>query len=187
MTNATPGTASGSRYRKIVVPLDGSGWSQRALPHAVDIARSNHSEIILLHVFSPPAREYTADLTLAGQDAALQGSREQVKRYLIGLRTELRREGLKVRTHVIEGEATARLICDFVEQEGVDLIVMCTHGRSGLARLIYGSVARAIMDGTRTPIMLVHPDRPPAEEVTVRRKPARRIRLRRRRNGQPPA
>ncbi len=44
-----------SRYKKILVPLDGSGWAQRAVAHAVDLARSNEAELILLHVFRPPA------------------------------------------------------------------------------------------------------------------------------------
>jgi nucleotide-binding universal stress UspA family protein len=46
-----------SRYKKIVVPLDGSGWSEAALPHAIDIARANNSEVILLHVFRPRSQQ----------------------------------------------------------------------------------------------------------------------------------
>ena len=59
------------RYRKILVPLDGSGWAQRAIPHAVDIARANGSEIILLHVFRPPASEYADRIALAGEVESL--------------------------------------------------------------------------------------------------------------------
>ena len=55
-----------SRYKKIIVPIDGSGWSERAIPHAVDIAQNNDAEIILLHVFRPPASEYVGEIALAG-------------------------------------------------------------------------------------------------------------------------
>jgi nucleotide-binding universal stress UspA family protein len=147
------------RYKKILVPLDGSGWAQRAVPHAVDIARSNESELILLHVLRPPASEYTPELALARQDQQIQQTREQMKQYLVGLRSELRGEDLHVRTHMIEGRGVARLICDYAQSEGVDLIVMSTHGRSGLARMLYGSVANEIMHCVEVPVLLVRPDK----------------------------
>ena len=147
------------RYKKIVVPLDGSGWAQRAIPHATDIARTNGSELILLHVFRPPAWEYTPEITLAGQEPQIQQAREQMKQYLIGLRAELRGEHMQVRTHMIEGQGVARLICDYVESEDIDLIVMSTHGRSGLSRLVFGSIANEIMQCARVPVLLVRPDK----------------------------
>lgn len=150
-----------SRYQKIVVPLDGSGWGQRAVTHAVDIARSNDSEIILLHVFKPPAREFTPELALAHQDEQIQELREQMKQYLIGIRAELRNEGVRVRTQYIEAEGAdvAHLICDFVNEEGVDLIVMSTHGRTGLGRLLFGSVARDVMECVSVPVLLIKPEK----------------------------
>ncbi|MEO0562802.1 MAG: universal stress protein, partial [Chloroflexota bacterium] len=78
------------RYKKIVVPIDGSGLSQRAIPHAVDIAINNDAEVILLHVFRPPAHEYTDIVTLGGGDTQLEVMRDQVKQYLLGLRGQLR-------------------------------------------------------------------------------------------------
>ena len=149
------------RYQKIVVPLDGSGWGQRAVSHAVDIARSNDSEIILLHVFRPPARPYTPELALAQQDEQIQELRAQMKQYLVGLRAELRNESVRVRTQYIEAEGAdvARLICEFVTNEGADLIVMSTHGRSGLSRLLFGSVARDVMECVEVPVLLIKPDR----------------------------
>lgn len=149
------------RYQKIVVPLDGSGWGQRAVTHAIDIARSNDSEIILLHVFKPPAREFTPELALARQDEQIQELREQMKQYLVGVRAELRNEGIRTRTQYIEAEGAdvARLICDFVNEEGVDLIVMSTHGRTGLGRLLFGSVARDVMECVSVPVLLVKPEK----------------------------
>lgn len=148
-----------SRYHKILVPLDGSGWSQRAVPHAVDIARANDAELILLHVFRPPASEYTDQIALGGQDAQIQQLREQMKQYLIGLRSELRGEHIQVRTHMIEGSGVAHLICDYVNSEGIDLVVMSTHGRSGLAQFLFGSVANQIMQCVKVPVLLIHPDK----------------------------
>lgn len=153
--------AEQTRYKKIVVPLDGSGWAQRAVMHACDIARSNESEVILLHVFRPPAREYTPELALAQQGEQIQELRQQMKQYLIGMRSELREEGVRVRTQYIEssGEEVAQMICDFVNDEGADLVVMSTHGRTGLGRLLFGSVARDVMECVRVPVMLVKPNK----------------------------
>ena len=147
------------RYQKIVVPLDGSGWSQRAIPHAVNIARSNHAELILLHVFRPPASDYTDEIALAGQDAQINQQREQMKQYLIGIRSELRDEDVTVRCQLIEGGGVANLIGDYVNNEGVDLVVMSTHGRSGLAEFFFGSVANQVMQRLKVPVLLIHPDK----------------------------
>ena len=153
--------AGQARYHKVLVPLDGSGWAQRAVPHAVEVARNCSSELILLHIFRPPAHEYTDQLALAGQDDQIQAAREQMKQYLIGLRTELRNENIQVRTHMTEGMDVPHLICDFIRGEGVDLVVMSTHGRSGLGRLLFGSVAHEVVNCIDVPVMLIRPDREP--------------------------
>jgi nucleotide-binding universal stress UspA family protein len=150
--------SEGGRYRKIVVPLDGSGWAKRAVPHAVDLARSNKAELILLHVFKPPASEYTDQLALAGQESQLDQFREQMKQYLVGLRTELREEDVNVRVQWMEGVGVANLICDYVNEEGVDLVVMSTHGRTGIRQLLFGSITNQVIHGVKVPVLLVHPD-----------------------------
>jgi nucleotide-binding universal stress UspA family protein len=147
------------RYKKILVPLDGSGWAKRAIPHACDIASANNAELILLHVFKPPTAEYADSVALAGGESQIQQLREQIKQDLIGVRTELRAESFKVRTHVIEGSGVANLICDYVRDEGIDLVVMSTHGRSGIIRFLFGSVANQVMQCTKVPVLLIHPDR----------------------------
>jgi len=147
-----------SRYKKILVPLDGSGWSQRAVPHAVEIARANDAELILMHVFTPPAREFAPDIALYSGEDPHQTMREQAKQYLIGLRTELRNENCQVRTHLSEGADPAHLICDYAAAEDIDLIVMSTRGRSGIARLLFGSVAQKVMECIHVPVLLIKPD-----------------------------
>jgi nucleotide-binding universal stress UspA family protein len=146
------------RYKKIVVPLDGSGMSKRAIPHAIDIARDNDAEIILLHVFKPPAHEYTDIITLAGQETQIEQMRAQVRQYLMGVRGELRDQRINCRVQMIEGVGTANLICDYINGEDVDLVVMSTRGRTGLARFVFGSVAQKVLQGVRVPVMLVYPD-----------------------------
>lgn len=153
----TASPAMQGRYRKIAVPIDGSGWSERAIPHAVDIARNNGAEIILVHVFRPPASEYADQLALAGQDAQIDRMRQEIKNYLMGLRGQLRNQNVECRVQYIEGVGAASLICDYVNEEGVDLVVMTSHGRTGLSRFIFGSIAEKVLQGVNVPVLIIRP------------------------------
>jgi nucleotide-binding universal stress UspA family protein len=131
------------RYRKILVPLDGSDWGERAIPHAVDVAQNNaESEIILLHILN------SNDVSRAEREA-----------YLAQLQEQVRAENVGVLTHLIEGSAVAHLICEYVMSEGINLVVMSTHGRTGLARLFYGSVSRDVMECIDVPVLLIQPEK----------------------------
>lgn len=147
------------RYKKILVPWDGSGWSRRAIPHAVDIAQTNDSELIILYVFRPPGSEYTDQIALAGQEGQIQQLRDGVEQSLTGVSHELRSQGVKVRTLILESTGVASAICDYVRDEDVDLVVMSTHGRTGIARFLFGSVASKVMEEVKVPVLLVHPDK----------------------------
>ncbi len=147
------------RYKKILVPWDGSGWSRRAIPHAVDIAQTNESELIILYVFRPPGTEFADQITLAGQEGQIQQLRNGVEQAVTGIASELRNQGVKVRTLILESTGVASAICDFVRDEDVDLVVMSTHGRTGIARFLFGSVASKVMEGVKVPVLLVHPDK----------------------------
>lgn len=148
-----------ARYQKIIVPLDGSGWSERAIPHAVEIARSNNAELILLHVFKPPASEYTDQLALAGQEQQINQMRDEIKQYLMAIRNQIRGQKIEVRVQVIEGVGVANLICDYINDSDADLVVMSTHGRGGLRRFLFGSVANKVVQDVEVPVMLIRPDK----------------------------
>lgn len=148
-----------SRYKKIIVPIDGSGWSERAIPHAVDIAQNNDAEIILLHVFKPPASEYVGEIALAGQDDSLMALREDMKQKLMALRGQVRSEGVNVRVQFIEGTGVAGIICDYINEEDADLVVMSSHGRTGVTRWLFGSVAHKVMQEVNIPVMIIRPEK----------------------------
>ncbi len=147
------------RYKKILVPWDGSGWGRRAIPHAVDIAQANDSELIILYVFRPPGTEYADQITLAGQEGQIQQLRNGVEQSLTGVANELRNQGVKVQTLVLENTGVASAICDYVRDADIDLVVMSTHGRTGIARFLFGSVAAKVMEEVKVPVLLVHPDK----------------------------
>jgi len=144
-------------YRKIVVPLDGSGWSEYAIPHAADIARAHNAEIILLHVYRPPTQDYVDSLALAGQMEGAEQLRDQMAQKLTSLCHELRSEGVNAHAQLIQGTGVVDLLCEFITSEKADLVVMTTRGHTGLARALFGSTARAVLERVTVPVSLLQP------------------------------
>jgi nucleotide-binding universal stress UspA family protein len=81
--------------------------------------------------------------------------KEAAEKYLANLTEELKKRGLRVAATVRTGQQVAVEIIDFAKETGVDLIVMCTHGRSGISRWVLGSVALKILTRSETPILLI--------------------------------
>jgi nucleotide-binding universal stress UspA family protein len=140
-------------YRKILVPLDGSPLAEKALDHAVKLAKVFDSEIILFQVvhFMPiyGSPELVAPLIVD------EKQKEYAERYMARLCKEMEAKGLKVRSFVKTGQQVAVEIIDFSKESGVDLIIMCTRGRSGISRWVLGSTAHKVLIRAETPILLL--------------------------------
>ncbi|MCZ7541002.1 MAG: universal stress protein [Anaerolineae bacterium] len=146
-------------YQRIVVPLDGSRWSESAIPRASELARVHDAELVLLHIYQPKGSDYADQWALAGHQQIAEQSLGQMQEQLIAMRNRLRAEGLRAREVIIRGSNPAQAICDFVETEdGISMVVMSTHGRTGLARWLVGSVAQQVIKHARCPVTLVYPD-----------------------------
>ncbi len=145
-------------FNKIVVPTDGSAWSERAIPYAVDFARIGGGEVILLHIFTPPMHEFVDSLAIAGEYELANRIREEIKQHLLGLRNEVREQGVDCRLHIIDAVGVGQHIIEYIEEENIDLAVMTTHGHSGLARLVFGSVANKVMHDVNVPVLVIRPD-----------------------------
>jgi nucleotide-binding universal stress UspA family protein len=146
-------------YEKILVPLDGSAHAERAIRHAEEIARGTRSEILLLQAVSFPI-PVVPEAVLLPDSKWLAEARKDALRYLDGIAAPLREAGMRVRTMVDE-RPPADAILHVASREEVDLIVMSTHGRGGLTRLLMGSVAESVFRATSRTVMLVKPE-PPA-------------------------
>ncbi len=151
-------------FRKILVPLDGSQEAERVLPHVLALARSMEAEIVLLRV---PLYAYAHEAFHNGagghgrapqpvprdREAALTESRN----YLNKMRNNLIRLGFRISVVVAEGEAAARIIA-YTQAAQVDLIAMATHARTGVGRLLYGSVTDEVMRRSGKPVLCVRID-----------------------------
>ena len=142
-------------YKKILVPLDGSELAKKALDHAEKLAKTFDAEIILFQVV-PFMPIYYGSPELVMPLIVDDKQKEAAERYLTNLAEEIKTRGHKVTAMVKTGQQVAVEIIDFAKESGVDLIVMCTHGRSGITLWVLGSVAHKVLTRAETPILLVH-------------------------------
>jgi len=140
-------------FRKILVPLDGSSFAEEALPHARELAECGGGEIVLVRVdepYEPPPGIFVPATAIP------EVVRLSAGEYLEQLVSRLRLAGIKVESAVLDGKV-ADAILKYAGEEGVDLIVMSTHGRTGISRLLMGSVAEQIVHGAPCPVLLIRP------------------------------
>jgi len=140
-------------YKKILVPLDGSELAKTALDRAEKLAKTFDAEIILFQVV--PFMPIYGSPELVTPLIVDEKQREAVERYLASLAEELKKKGVRVTARVKTGQQVAGEIIDFAKEVGADLIVMCTHGRSGISRWVLGSVALKLLTRAETPILLI--------------------------------
>jgi nucleotide-binding universal stress UspA family protein len=146
-------------YRKILVPLDGSALAECALPHVRALAKGGQAgEVVLLKVIEvdvfPIPKSYARSFDFGALKNAYLA---EAQKYLDDLRAQLSSEGIKVKVEMLEGKA-GETIADYARKNGVDLIVIATHGYAGMKQLMFGSVALKVLHDSAVPILLVRPE-----------------------------
>jgi nucleotide-binding universal stress UspA family protein len=145
-------------FHRILVPLDGSALARQALPLAADLARSAHASVVLFEAVASTL-EAVAGFPPTGRPipqlgVALAALREQAAYDLGAAADVLRRQDVPATVVVANGHA-AELIADEAERHQADLIVMATHGYSGIRRWALGSVADKVLHIATVPLILV--------------------------------
>lgn len=156
-------------FKKLLVPLDGSRFSSRAIVYASEVAQHFDAEIILLQVIKPtspvpatagdvPGMASPVGTEMTIQAALLSDKKNtaRARRYLSRKLQPIKNKGIKVAREVIKGDPS-KAIKDYAYEKHVDLVVMTTHGKSGLKRAIMGSVADAIIRESGIPVLVVKP------------------------------
>jgi nucleotide-binding universal stress UspA family protein len=151
--------------RTMLVPLDGSKLAESVLPHVEALAKQRGAElvnVILLRVFEEPyvnADYPEASMNLTWDEHVKrirEHCRQEAAQYLAGVQKQLADAGLNVRSEVLMGKPADEII-DYAHKNYPNLVVMATHGYSGISRLEYGSVADKVLHGVSSPIFLVRP------------------------------
>ena len=152
---------------RILVPLDGSELAEAAIARATEAAASKSSTLMLVR--AAEARTLPGTDLIGAQIEAVQ----EAEGYLAAVKAKLEKQGVqKIEANVWYGSAATAII-EAAQMYKPDLIVMSTHGRSGLGRLIFGSVAESVLRGTTAPILLLRAPGAPLEEPAGAARPSR--------------
>ena len=157
-------------YRKILVTSDGSAMCEEAFPHVAQLAAED-AEVVLLTVTaslervlaqtSLGAAELAGPVAVTAATDSVEAQRVEAERYVEQQSAELKALGLTNVTGRIESGSPGDEIVRAASEEGFDLIVMATHGRSGWKRALLGSVADHVLrHSPGVPVLLVHPEHP---------------------------
>ena len=140
------------QLKQILIPIDFSGYSDQALRWGVSLAQKYGAQVLLLHVIPEVLEEVSARGSAAEQRVI--DLTAEVEAHLHELARQGRNQGLAVQVRVADGEP-ADAILRMAREEGVDLIVMGTHGRTGLSHLLLGSTAEAVVRTASCPVFTV--------------------------------
>jgi nucleotide-binding universal stress UspA family protein len=140
-------------YKRAVVPLDGSAVAETILPFVLQIAGPLDMEIVLLRVVQPmPPMVLEGTRHMELED--IEARRQEAEEYLAPLAAELRDKAVRVTTQVRRGYPQEEIL-SAAKETGADLVAMSTHGRGGLGRLLFGSVAEAVLRHADIPVFLL--------------------------------
>jgi nucleotide-binding universal stress UspA family protein len=140
-------------YKKILAPLDGSKRAEAILPHVEKLALAGKAKIIFLQVIE-------ASQIIAGPDFAFQSPEDydalqkKAEHYLNGLKGEFQEKGIDTRIHISHGPVVEAIIRT-AGTEDADLIAIASHGRTGLSRVFYESVAVGVLHRIDRPLLLI--------------------------------
>lgn len=151
-------------FSKILVPLDGSARAERALPVAAHIARARNASIVLLRVVSELADVGGYMIPSVATDQGVVEREEfEARDYLNALAKNHALHGLRVET-MVEFGLPAQVILDIIKTEGIDGVIIGSHGRTGLSRWVLGSVAQPVVRHSTAPVLLLRQQGPALDD-----------------------
>ena len=144
-------------YKHILVPLDGSELAECAIPHVESIACGcSAMTVTFIRVVEPYLGIYSDDISMTDIDSQqyVDSGINNTEKYLKQLVDRVKLDGVEIRTEVSVGIAYERIV-EFANKNEVDLIIIATHGRSGISRWVWGSVADRILRSACVPVFMV--------------------------------
>lgn len=141
-------------YKTILVPLDGSQRAEAILPHVEDLARRYEARVVFVRVLEPTIFTIAPEGMLIETTASLQALVDEARAYLADVKQRFERKGLRADTRFEQG-AIIPAILTAASEENADLIAMSSHGRTGLTRAFYGSIAGGLLHRVDRPLLLI--------------------------------
>ena len=146
-------------YQKVLVPLDGSELAECALSHVIQLVKDGAAQdviilnVIVVHI--PGRGDYSG---LTEINTVRENLFAESGKYLADVESRFASEGIKVTKVSLEANLPADAISDYAQENGVELIVIATHGYTGMKKLMFGSVALRVLHDTHVPVLLIRPE-----------------------------
>ena len=141
-------------YETILIPTDGSDGTDRAIEHATDLADTYGATVHVLYVVDTSYPYGDFDVSF-DWNAVVDELRTEGERAVAGVVDAIEETGVEALASIRESENVPRAILDYAEECGADMIVMGTHGRTGLNRVILGSVTERVVRTAQVPVLTV--------------------------------
>jgi len=141
-------------YKTILVPLDGSKRAEGILRHVEELSKLYHARVIFLQVVEPSPLVVGPEGSIVLHQEEIERWTKEAESYLTAIQGEFQEKGIETEKHVINGPVV-EVIIKVAEKEGADLIALASHGRSGLSRVFYGSVAAGVLHRIDRPLLLI--------------------------------
>ena len=135
----------GGVFGKILVPLDGSRAAEAALEQASYLASIDQGKVHLVHAMTDSRLTEDPAIRLDVAERREMQDRSQAASYLDSVKARLQAQGVQCQSHILDAGNPAQQILEFASAESIDLIVLTSHGRSGLSRFLLGSIAEKVM------------------------------------------
>ena len=155
-------------YNRIMVPLDGSELAERVLPHVnAFVSAFPEASAVLVRVVepSPSLFDDTASISSTSREKMIadikridEKRKSDAAAYLDGVIKNSTSEGGKFTSVVLSGRVADRL-AEYIDKQDMDLVIIATHGRSGISRWVRGSIAERVLSSSRVPVFMVRPDK----------------------------
>jgi nucleotide-binding universal stress UspA family protein len=151
-------------FNKILVPVDGSPFSESTFPYVIELTENTDKEVLLLHICEPPVVPSYGSRPINEKWARYRDEMwEEVEKlsemYMEKITADMTSKGIKARSMIVKaltGEV-AKTIMQVKKDENIDLTIIATQGRTGVNRLVYGNVVNKIVEEGSKPIMLIRP------------------------------
>jgi len=146
-------------YKKVLVPLDGSALAECTLSHVKNLFKDGSvGEVTLLNVVKVDLPWGLLPPKFIDINAIREPLFNASRKYLADIESRLGSEGIRVKTESLEGDRPADTITEYAQKKGMDMIIVSTHGYTGLKKMMLGSVAFGVLHQSHIPLLLIRPE-----------------------------
>jgi nucleotide-binding universal stress UspA family protein len=143
-------------FKHLLVPTDGTTASEATIRQVMAIAKENGAKVTGLHVIQPfHVFAYHVDMIESTSDTFMAQAQARAERYVTAIEKAAKEMGVACETHIATGEHPFKVIIDTAHARTCDLIVMCSHGRSGVKGFLLGSETQKVLTHTTLPVLVL--------------------------------